>query len=166
MRWNPTSTLSSLTFISAKNEVSQVWVWSSPFREPTQLVQIGNWLKHCKVFCFFFSFRIYKCNTRTVRPPLLPRWHLGNRDLHVNRTRKSTFWVSRGSRCEDRCRAPWILTGVRGCEKLWTEAKPKPNKPAGFQFFCVTWRSAPTKIFANMLSPASALEQGKKVGWW
>lgn len=63
-----------------------------------------------------------------------PRWHLRNQDLHVNRTRKSTLWVSRGSRCEDRCGAPWILAGVRGCEKLWTEAKPKPNKPAGFQF--------------------------------
>lgn len=107
------------------------------------------------VFFFFLVFT-------NLIPGLFatPCCRLENQDLHVNRTRKSTFWVSRGSRCENRCRAPPIRTSVRDVRNCGL--KQNPNQTSQLvSSFCVTWRSSPIRSFANMLSHALSLEQEK-----
>lgn len=87
-------------------------------------------------FCFFFV-------SSNLIPGLLaiPRCRLGNQDLHVNRTRISAFWVSRGSRCEDRCQAPRILTSVWDARNCGLKQNPKQTS----QLVSGTSQSALTK---------------------
>lgn len=71
VRWNPTSTPSSFTFISAKNEVHRFECDLLLSENPHSEFRLEVGSNTAKSF-LFFPFGIYKCNTRTVRPPPPP----------------------------------------------------------------------------------------------
>lgn len=137
-------------------------MWISHYREPKQLFQIWNWLKYSSGGFFVSLFVSFFPLFTNVLPGLFttPRCHLENQDLHVNRTLKSTFWVSRGSRCEDRSQALPILTSVPDVRNCGLKQNPNQTSQLGSSF-CVTWWSTLKRSFANMLSQTLSLKQGK-----
>lgn len=108
------------------------------------------------VFCFF---HINKLNTGIVcHPTLLPRKPGSackqNSKKHVlgfsrQQVRGSLSSFADSHECS-------------GCEKLWTEAKPKPNKPAGFQFSRYMAMRSDKELCKHALS-CVILGTGKKV---
>lgn len=74
---------------------------------------------------------IFKLSTRAVHCPHCDSCLLEKPKSGCKHNSNNPVWVSLTSRCEDHCRVlQFPPSGACEWEKLWTEAKPKPNKQA------------------------------------